>query len=70
MRTYGRMIVYGKKHSISLVNLIASELGYTVRYLWLPNMEVLVFECDDGQFHSFLGVNRFELALQWLRHEV
>jgi len=63
----------GKKQSVSLVNLIASELGYTVKYLQLPQMEVkevLVLERDNDQFHSFLGVNRVELALQWLRHEV
>jgi len=63
----------GEEQSISLMDMTASELGYTVKWVQLSYVEVkemLVLERENGYFHCFLGVNKVELALQWLRREV
>ncbi len=47
---------------LSLVNMIASELGYTMKWVQLPNMEVkeiFVLERENSHFYSFLGETRF-----------
>ncbi len=57
---------------LSLVSMIASELGYTVKWVQLPNevKEILVLEHENSQFYSFLGGNKVQVALQWLRQQV
>lgn len=60
-----------EQYSFSLVNMIASELGYTVKWVQLPDWEaILVLEHGDSLFYSFLGKNKIEVALRWLRQNV
>ena len=63
----------GKDQSHFALSIIASELGYTVR--WIQSVgegvkDVLVLEQECGYFHSFVGANKFDLAIKWLRRKV
>jgi len=52
------------------VKMIASELGYTVRCVQPSTMdrqEILVLEYDSSHFYSFVGINKAQVALEWLR---
>ena len=56
-----------EEQPLLVVKMIASELGYTVRLVCIPDeqeMEVLVFERECESFHSFLGNDKVELALR------
>lgn len=58
--------------SLVLVKMIASELGYTMMFVQHPDMgvkEILVFEREQSHFSSFVGENKVEIALQWLRRQ-
>jgi len=57
---------------LSLVSMIASELGYIVKWVQLPDREakeILVLERENSHFYSFLGGNKVQVALQWLRQQ-
>ncbi len=62
----------GKDQSLLIVSMLASELGYTVRWIGMAEAvkDVLVLEQEGGYFHSFVGANKFDLALEWLRRKV
>ncbi len=68
------MDLMDEDHALFVVKLLASELGYTVRWIRASNIienDILVLEdeCED-QFHSFVGENKFEVALEWLQRRV
>jgi len=62
-----------ENQSLSVVNMIASKLGYTVRCVrpsCMDMQEILVLEYDRDHFYSFVGVNKVQVALEWLRSRV
>lgn len=68
------MGIINEDRSLFTVKMIASELGYTVKWIGVSNMiktDFLVLENEArDQYHSFVGVNKFEVALEWLRRRV
>jgi len=68
------MGIMNEERAIFMVKMIASELGYTVKWVRASNMienDILVVEDgSDDQYHSFVGENKFEVALEWLRRRV
>ena len=68
------MNVMDEDRALFLVKMMASELGYSVK--WLRNTHlcindilVLEDECRD-RIHCFVGINKFEMALEWLRRRM
>ncbi len=59
--------------AILTVKTAALELGYTVRWIRAANAsehDILVLENEhDEHCHSFVGANKLEIALEWLRRK-
>ena len=69
----GDLMSMEEDQTLLAVCMIASELEYVVKLEQLANggvKSVLVLERECEYFHSFVGVNKFALALEWLRRKV
>lgn len=59
--------------TILTVKMAASELGYTVKWIRTADAsehDILVLENEnDEHCHSFVGANKLEIALEWLRQK-
>ncbi len=68
------MGMMNEDQALFMVKMIASELGYMVKWVRASNMienDILVIENGyDDQYHSFVGENKFEIALEWLRRRI
>jgi hypothetical protein len=59
--------------AILLINMLASELGYEVKWARLPNGAVgdsFRLDNQEGEERLFRGPKKYDQALQWLRAKV
>ncbi|GCE31555.1 hypothetical protein KDA_70390 [Dictyobacter alpinus] len=59
--------------AVLLMNMLASELGYEIR--WISDSpenssDVILLDNNAGDSRSFSGIQKFELAVEWLRQKM
>ncbi|GER90495.1 hypothetical protein KDW_46570 [Dictyobacter vulcani] len=62
-----------KGMAVLLMNMLASELGYEVR--WITDTpenssDIILLDNNEGDSKRFSGTQKFEQAVEWLRQKM